>query len=219
MRKVITLEYVSLDGVMESPEKWAFPYLNEEMGEANDSGMATSDAMLLGRVTYQEFASYWPYQTSNDGPIADYINNTPKFVVSTTLDTVEWQNSTLIRGNVVEELTRLKQQPGKNITILGSGALVQSLLRDDLIDEYRIMVFPVVVGSGKRLFRDGSDTKVLRLVETKSFSSGVVVLLTSQQERKWKSKWKREANEFEVCEGMGSCPDVGTRSPGARRGG
>jgi dihydrofolate reductase len=176
MRRVIASEFVSLDGVMESPGDWAFPYFNDEMGQANESQMAASDALLLGRVTYQEFADYWPYQTSDDWPIVDYTNNTSKFVVSTTVDTVEWQNSTLIRGNVVEELTRLKRQPGKNITISGSGTLFQSLLRDDLIDELRLMVPPIVVGSGKRLFEDGSDQKTLKLVDSKAFGTGVVYL-------------------------------------------
>jgi dihydrofolate reductase len=176
MRRVNASEFVSLDGVVESPGNWAFPYFNDEMEEANESQMAESDALLLGRVTYQEFAGYLPYQTGDDGPIVDYINNTSKFVVSTTLDTVEWQNSTLIRGNVVKELTRLKRQAGKDITISGSGTLVQSLLRNDLIDELRLMVPPIVVGSGKRLFEDGSDQKTLKLIDSKSFGTSVVYL-------------------------------------------
>ncbi len=176
MRKVTAGLFVSLDGVTESPEKWQLPYFNDEMGEAIGVAMAAADAMLLGRVTYQEFASYWPGVSSEDQPFADYMNNTPKYVVSTTLDKVEWNNSTLIKGNVAEEITRLKQQPGKNIGITGSATLVQSLLQEDLLDELGLMVHPVVVGSGKHLFEDGGDTKVLRLVETKTFGSGVVVL-------------------------------------------
>jgi len=159
MRKVIAVEFVSVDGVMESPEVWAFSYSNDEMEEANASGMAASDAMLLGRVTYQKFAGFWADKTSDDGPIPDYINSTLKFVVSTTLDTVEWQNSTLIEGDVAEEITELKQPPGKDIAILGSGTLVRSLLQDDLLDELRLIIHPIVLGSGKRLFEDGAIRK------------------------------------------------------------
>ena len=177
MRKVTVGLFVSLDGVVESPEKWQLPYFNDEMGEAVGAAMAATDAMLLGRVTYQEFASFWPGVSSEDQPFADHMNNTPKYVVSTTLEEpLEWNNSTLIKGSVAEEVSKLKQQPGQDILIYGSGELVHTLMQHDLIDEYRIMVFPVVLGSGKRLFKDGSGTKVLRLVDTKTFSSGVVVL-------------------------------------------
>src|ERR671921_2966025 len=137
--------------------------------------MAALDAMLLGRKTYEEFAAYWPYQ-SRDVPMVDYINTTPKFVVSTTLDRVEWENSTLIGGNVNEELTKLKQQPGKDITIIGSATLVRSLLRDDLLDELRLMVHPIVLGSGKRLFEDGGDRTALNLVDATTFGTGVLYL-------------------------------------------
>ncbi len=137
--------------------------------------MAASDTMLLGRVTYQEFAAYWPHQGSGV-EMADYINNAHKLVVSTTLDTVAWQNSTLIKGNVVEELTRLKQQPGKNIAITGSATLVRSLLRDGLLDELRLLVHPLVVGRGKRLFEDGGEQQALQLAESKTFSTGVLYL-------------------------------------------
>jgi dihydrofolate reductase len=113
MRKVIASEFVSLGGVMESPEEWHFPYFNDEMGTEIGAAMATADAMLLGRVTYQEFASYWPYQDGDDQEFAVYMNNTPKFVVSTTVEEpLEWQNSTLIKGDVMEELAKLKQQSG-----------------------------------------------------------------------------------------------------------
>lgn len=177
MRKVVAWELVSLDGVMGSPEEWAFSYSNDEMEEANASGMAASDALLLGRVTYQEFASYWPYQDSADQPYTDYLNNTPKFVVSTTLrEPLEWQNSTLVKGNVAEEITRLKRQPGKDIGIVGSGTLVRSLLRDGLLDELALMVHPVVLGSGKRLFEEGGDRKALELVDSKTFGTGVLYL-------------------------------------------
>ena len=176
MRKIVAGLFLSLDGVYEAPDQWHFPYFNDEMGEAVDAQMAAADTMLLGRVTYQEFAGYWPQQTNADVDIADYMNNTPKLVVSTTLDTVEWQNSTLIKGNVAEELTRLKQQPGKNIGITGSGTLVRSLLRDDLLDELRLLVHPIVVGRGKRLFADEGEQKALQLVDSKTFSTGVLYL-------------------------------------------
>jgi len=177
MRKVVATELVSVDGVMEKPEEWAFSYSNNEMEEANASGMANSDAMLLGRVTYEEFASYWPYQNSAEQPYTDYLNNTPKYVVSMTLEEpLEWQNSTLIKGNVVEEITKLKQQPGEDIGSVGSGALVRLLLREDLLDELRLMVHPIVVGSGKRLFEDEGDQKALELVDSKTFSTGVLYL-------------------------------------------
>ncbi|MHB8578001.1 MAG: dihydrofolate reductase family protein, partial [Dehalococcoidia bacterium] len=137
---------------------------------------------LLGRVTYQGFAAAWPTMTGT-GDFGEKMNSIPKFVVSTTLEKVEWNNSRLIKGNVAEEVSRLKQQPGQDILLAGSGELVQSLMQHDLIDEYRFMVHPILLGSGKRLFRDGSDTTVLKLVETKTFSSGVVVL-AYQPERK-----------------------------------
>jgi dihydrofolate reductase len=177
MRKVVAWELVSLDGVMQSPQEWAFSYSNDEMEEANASGMVASDAMLLGRVTYQEFASYWPYQNSAEQPYTDYLNNTPKFVVSTTLEEpLEWQNSVLIKGNVAEEIAKLKQQPGKDIGIVGSGTLVRWLLRNDLLDELSLMVHPIVVGNGQRLFEEGGDQKELELVDSKTFSMGVLNL-------------------------------------------
>ena len=176
MRRVIAVEFVSLDGVMESPEEWAFSYSNDEMEAVNASGMAASDAMLMGRVTYQKFAGFWADKTNDDVQSADYMNNTPKFVVSTTLEEVEWQNSTLIKGNVAEEITELKQQPGRDIAILGSGTLVRSLLQDDLLDELRLIIHPIVLGSGKRLFEDGGDHKTLELVDSKTFGTGVLYL-------------------------------------------
>jgi len=177
VRKVVASELVSLDGVMEKPEEWSFSYSNDEMQEANASGMATSDAMLLGRVTYEEFAAFWPYQDRTEQPYTDYLNNTPKYVVSRTLDEpLEWQNSTLIKGNVAEEVSRLIEQPGKDIGIVGSGALVRWLLREELLDELRLMVHPIVLGRGKRLFEEGGDQKALKLVVSRSFSTGVVYL-------------------------------------------
>jgi dihydrofolate reductase len=177
MRKVTAGLFVSLNGVTESPEKWQLPYFNDEMGEAVRAAMAAADAMLLGRVTYEEFASYWPGVSSEDQPFADHMNNTPKYVVSRTLEEpLEWNNSTLVKGNLAEEISRLKRQPGKDIGITGSVTLVQSLLQEDLLDELGLMIHPVVVGSGKRLFEEGGDPKGLKLVDSKTFSTGVVYL-------------------------------------------
>jgi dihydrofolate reductase len=176
MRKVLAVELVSLDGVMESPEEWAFSYSSDEMEEANATGMAASDALLMGRMTYEQMAAYWPNQPGGT-PMVDYINSVPKYVVSTTLEEpLEWNNSTLIGGDVAQEISRLKQQPGKNITILGSGALVRSLLRGDLLDELTLLVHPVVLGDGKRLFEDGGDRQPLELVDSKTFGTGVLHL-------------------------------------------
>lgn len=175
MRRVIASEFVSLDGVIEDPS-WTFQFSGEEQEKFKFDELSASDALLLGRVTYEGFAAAWPSVTDEVG-FADMMNGYPKYVASTTLkEPLEWNNSRLIKENVAEEVSRLKQQSGKDILIYGSGDLVNTLMQHDLIDELRLMVFPVVVGSGKRLFGDGSDTKVLRLVETKMFGSGVVVL-------------------------------------------
>src|SRR5918912_523909 len=177
MRKVIASEFVSLDGVMESPEQWHFPYYNDEIGEAIGAAMAQADTMLMGRVLYEEWAAYWPQQDPEENPVAAQMNGIQKYVVSTTLEgPLGWSNSTLIGGNVAEEISRLKQQPGKDISISGSGTLVRSLLQDDLLDELRLMVHPVVVGSGKRLFEEGSDQRALQLVDSRTFSTGVLYL-------------------------------------------
>jgi dihydrofolate reductase len=182
MRKVIVSEYVSLDGVMEDPGGaeqfehggWTIPYWNDEIAKFQFDGLFASDALLLGRATYQEFAKAWPSQTDEAG-FADRMNSLPKYVVSTTLEAMEWNNSRLIKGNIAEEVAKLKQQPGQDILIYGSGELVRTLMHHDLIDEYRLLVYPVVLGSGKRLFQDASKTTLSR-VDTQTFSSGVVLL-------------------------------------------
>jgi dihydrofolate reductase len=173
MRKIVAGLIISLDGVVESPEKWHNPYFNDEMGQAIGSHMAEMDTMLLGRVTYQDFAGFWPNAPADD-PFTAVMNNTPKYVVSTTLETADWQNSTLIKCNIAEEIATLKQQPGKNIGITGSGTLVRSLLRENLLDELRLMVHPLVVGMGKRLFPEGSEQVPLKLVDSQTFSTGVL---------------------------------------------
>ncbi len=176
MRKVVAVELVSLDGVMGSPEEWAFSYSNEEMEEANAAGMAASDAMLLGRVTYEGLASFWPNQPGGT-PMVDYINSVPKYVVSRTLEEpLGWNNSTLVEGDVAEGVSELKQRPGKDITIIGSGALVRALLDEGLLDELRLMVHPIVLGGGKRLFEEAGDRMSLELVDSRAFATGVLYL-------------------------------------------
>jgi dihydrofolate reductase len=176
MRKVIVSEYVTLDGVMEAPNKWSFQFWSEESAKFKLDELFASDALLLGRVTYQGFAAAWPSMTDEAG-FADRMNSLPKYVVSTTLETAEWNNSTLIKGNIAEEVSRLKQQPGQDILIAGSAQLINSLIEAGLIDEYRLMVHPIVVGGGKRLFKEGSARKALKLVESMTLGSGVVILI------------------------------------------
>ena len=176
MRRVGAWELVSLDGIMERPENWAFSYSNEEMGKASASGMARSDTLLLGRVTYEHMAAYWPHQPGGT-PMVDYINSVPKFVVSGTLEEpLGWNNSTLIQGDLAKEVVKLKRRPGKDITVLGSADLVNALLRDGLLDELRLMVHPIILGSGKRLFGDGGDSRALELMDSKTFETGVLYL-------------------------------------------
>jgi dihydrofolate reductase len=184
MRKVVVSEFVSLDGVIEDPS-WTFRFSSEEQERFKFDELAASDAILLGRVTYEGFAAAWPSmmdqysgpRRAELGEHADMMNSYPKHVVSTTLqEPLEWNNSTLIKGNIAEEVSELKRQPGKDVLVFGSTDLVNTLIQHDLIDEYRLMVFPVVVGKGKRLLRDGTDTKILELVGTEIFGSGVVVL-------------------------------------------
>ena len=175
VRKVVAVELVSVDGVMGSPEEWAFSYSNDEMEEANAAGMAASDAMLLGRVTYEGLAAFWPNQPAGT-PLVDYINSVRKHVVSRTLEEpLGWNNSALVKGDVSEGVAGLKRQPGKDITIIGSGALVRSLLDEGLLDELRLMVHPIVLGGGKRLFEEG-DRKSLELVDSRIFATGVLYL-------------------------------------------
>jgi len=153
---------------------WSFEF---ERGEEGDrfklDETLQSEALLLGRVTYQGFAEAWPSRT---GEFADKFNSMPKFVVSTTLEDPEWNNTTVVKGNVAEGVSKLKEQPGGDIVIHGSARLVQTLLEDDLIDEYRLMVFPIVLGSGKRLFGDTGKATTLKLVDSKTVGAGVVIL-------------------------------------------
>ena len=176
MRKITSGLFVSLDGVAESPEKWHLEYFNDEMGAAVGAQTEAADTILLGRVTYEGFAEYWSDKTG-DGGLGDYFNDTPKLVASRTLESVEWMNSKLIRGNVAEELSRLKQSDGKNIAITGSITLVRSLLRDGVLDELELLVHPVIVGNGAKLFPDGTEPQSLKLVRSATFETGVVHLV------------------------------------------
>ena len=173
MRKIAAGLFVSLDGVVESPEKWTGPYFNDQVGQAVGALMAGNDALLLGRTTYEGFAAAFGGQS---GGMADQMNNTPKFVVSTTLTSADWQNSTLISGDVTAQIRALKQQPGRNIGMSGSSTLVSWLLRQGLLDQLDLLVFPVVIGGGKRLFSEPDGPVPLTLTGSEAFSTGVVHL-------------------------------------------
>ncbi len=175
MRKIVAGEFVSADGVMETPETWQFPFQSEEMGEITERQIRDADAFLLGRVTYEGFAEYWPTQTHNEFGVADKLNRAPKYVVSTTLQKADWNNSTQIKSNVFEEIRKLKLQPGKEIGIIGSATLVHSLLDAGLIDEIQVLIHPIVLGKGVRLFANGYHSS-LKLVDSKILPNGVVYL-------------------------------------------
>jgi len=181
--KIVVTEFVSLDGVMEDPGGaenfkhggWSFEIARGEEGDKFKLDEAfASEALLLGRVTYEGFAEAWP---SREGEFADKFNNMPKYVVSSTLDEPEWNNSTVLKGDVAEEVRKLKQEQDGDIVVHGSARLVQTLVEHDLVDEFRLMVYPVVLGSGKRLFGETSDKKPLRLVDSKLVGDGVAILI------------------------------------------
>src|SRR5437899_10909250 len=187
MGKIVVTEFISMDGVIEDPGGsedyehggWSFQIDRGEEGNQFkvDETMAT-DALLLGRVTYEGFADSWP---SREGEFADKFNSMPKFVVSTTLDKPEWNNSTVISGDVVGEVGKLKEQFANDVAVHGSAQLVNTLKEHDLVDEYRLMVFPVVLGKGKRLFTDGGDLTPLKLSEAKQVGADGVIILTYQR--------------------------------------
>ncbi|HEY7091637.1 MAG TPA: dihydrofolate reductase family protein [Ktedonobacterales bacterium] len=188
MRRVIASEYLTLDGVMEAPGSedslgdrggWSFLYSSDEAAAFKFDEVMASNALLLGRVTYDIFAASWPART---GEFADRMNRLPKYVVSRTLETAAWENAHLIRDDVAGAVSELKRQPGQDILLYGSADLVRTLTEYRLIDEYRFMIFPLILGTGKRLFDNGINT-TLKLVAVKRFSSGVV-LLTYEPERK-----------------------------------
>jgi dihydrofolate reductase len=182
MSKIVVSEFVSLDGVMEDPGGaegfkhggWTFQFGSAEQERWKADELVRADALLLGRRTYQGFAAAWPTMPGT-GAYGERMNSLPKYVASTTLSEMTW-NASLIKGELAEALPRLKQQVGQDMLVFGSGQLVQALHAQGLIDEYRLMVFPVVLGSGKRLFPEGGEMTSLRLVESTSFPSGVVVL-------------------------------------------
>jgi dihydrofolate reductase len=174
MRNIIVTQFMSLDGVVENPS-WTFPYWNDETAKFKAEETTPNDVLLLGRVTYQGFAASWPQRT-DEASGGVYFNSVRKYVVSNTLDTVEWNNSVLVKGNAVEEVTKLKQQGGENLVVHGSATLAQTLIEHNLVDRVRLLIYPVVIGKGSRLFKEGLTAK-FSLAETRQFSSGVVALI------------------------------------------
>ena len=187
MSKIVVFTSLTLDGVMQAPGRpdedrrggfahggWAQPYNDPVMGKAAAEGMADTGAVLLGRRTYEDFSAYWPKQTDN--PFTEVLDNTLKYVASTTLaEPLPWSNSKLLEGDAAEAVARLKQQPGKDIVVLGSGELVQSLMRGGLVDVYVLLIHPLVLGSGRRLFQDGGSFAALRLVDSRPTTTGVLI--------------------------------------------
>jgi dihydrofolate reductase len=183
MGRIVVTEFVSLDGVMEAPGGgesfrhggWSFEINRGDEGDKFKlDETLSSEALLLGRVTYEGFAAAWP---SREGEFADKFNSMPKYVISSTLEEPEWDNSTVLKGDVAEEVAKLKEEQDGDIVVHGSARLVQTLVEADLVDEFRLMVFPVVLGSGKRLFGETNDKKPLRLVDSKVVGDGVAILI------------------------------------------
>jgi dihydrofolate reductase len=185
MRKLVVNTFLTLDGIMQAPGGpeedptggfthggWSFHYWDEAMGEEMGEFMGKPFDLLLGRKTYEIFAAHWPHSTD---PAADALNNATKHVASRTLDGVEWSNSKLIEGDVAEQVAKLKEKDGPEIQVHGSADLIQTLLEHDLVDEFRLWFFPVVLGTGKRLFADGAIPAGLKLVDSKTFTTGVVM--------------------------------------------
>jgi dihydrofolate reductase len=179
VRKIIVSTYATLDGIFNDPQNWSFDYMDEAALEFAVNQLFAADALLLGRETYQSFAEAWPDRTDEAG-FADRINSMQKYVVSTTLtEPLPWGPATLIKSNVAEEVAKLKQQPGQDILIYGTGRLTDTLLQHGLIDEHRTWVIPVIWGKGQRIF-DGFETAKLELVEAKALPSGTVILSHKQ---------------------------------------
>jgi dihydrofolate reductase len=175
MRKIVAGLFMSIDGVVERPDQWTGPHFNDEVGELVGSLIAGGDTLLLGRRTYQEFAEAFGSAASGD-PMEAVMNGFPKVVVSSTLEKAEWQNSTLINHDVANEIVKLKQQPGGNINMSGSNTLLRWLLDQGLLDELHLLVFPVVVGSGKRLLEGEGNVSTMKLADSKAYSNGVLHL-------------------------------------------
>jgi dihydrofolate reductase len=182
MRKIVATEYVTLDGVMHEPGEWSGPFFNDEAVKFKYDELFASDALLLGRVTYEGFAKAWPAMEGT-GDFGERMNGMPKYVVSTTLRNPEWNNSHVIGQNVVEEIAKLKQGPGQDILLSGSGKLLHTLMEHDLVDEYRLMLHPIVLGGGKRLFENETQARTLKLVEAKPLTTGIVILTYLPAER------------------------------------
>ncbi len=170
--RIVVSEFITLDGVMEAPQNWSFDFQTDDTAKFKHDEIFASDALLIGEVTYQEFAKSWPART---GDFADRMNSVPKYVVSTNLKELTWNNAHLIGQNVVDEIAKLKAQPGQDLLVAGSGMLVQTLMENGFVDEYRFLVHPIVLGTGKHFFKEGEQAK-LKLIEAKSYDSGMVLL-------------------------------------------
>jgi dihydrofolate reductase len=173
--RLVATEYLSLDGVFEEPGRWSGPFFNDEAGQFKWAELQASDALLLGRKTYEGFSAAWP-NMKGTGEFGEKMNTMTKYVVSSTLGKVEWPGSKLVKGDLVEKIRQLKREPGHDLLLSGSGQLFNALMQENLIDLYRLMVHPVVLASGKRLFTESNARRVLDLTETKRFSSGIVVM-------------------------------------------
>jgi len=175
VRDLIVTENMTVDGVIDGQEGWFSPSGGDDMAAVTREHMAAADAVLLGRVTYDQFAGYWPAQTDDTTGVSDYLNRTMKYVVSSSLTTANWQHTTILGGSLTDHIVTLKRQPGKDIVATGSVTLVRSLVQENLVDAYRLFVWPVILGRGRRLFPEGIAS-TLRLIETQTFDSGVVLL-------------------------------------------
>ncbi|MEO6796669.1 MAG: dihydrofolate reductase family protein [Candidatus Dormibacter sp.] len=173
--RLVATEYLTMDGVFEEPGHWSFPFFNDEAAAFKSNELQASDALLLGRKTYEGFAKAWPTM-KDTGEFGEKMNTMRKYVVSSTLDRADWSGSTLVKGDVVEEVRKLKQEPGNDLLLSGSAQLFNAMMGVNLIDLYRFMVHPLVLGKGKRLFAETVDQKALVLAETKKFESGIVIL-------------------------------------------
>ena len=173
--RLVATEYLSLDGVFEEPGQWSFPFFNDEAGQFKWNELQASDALLLGRKTYEGFAAAWPTMKGT-GEFGEKMNRMTKYVVSSTLDKVEWTGSKLVKGDPAAEVRKLKKEPGHDLLLSGSGQLFNALMQENVIDLYRFMLHPIALGKGKRLFAQGVDERILDLAETKTFGSGIVIL-------------------------------------------
>ena len=178
MSKLVVSAWITLDGIFDadSMDQWFHPYASPERQEHIRESILAADALLLGRITYEMLASYWPYQKTDANGPASKLNSVSKYVVSATLQKAEWQHTTILKGPVVEAISRLKQQNDQEIQIEGSAILVHSLMETDLIDEYRLLVHPVLMGSGKRFWKSETGLMRLKLVSTRTLPKGVVAL-------------------------------------------